>query len=118
MLLPTTPEIAIGSSVLGAAGLLGWYVWRRRQGGLSDSIDPLAQILQPNMSYAQPTLAGSSIGMVQEHEAYYQADHGGMQPEVPHSQQVFMSNADVSLESIMRQAQLGLFALPNKEEYS
>ncbi len=118
MLMPTTPEIAIGSSVLGAAALLGWYVWRRRQGGLSDNINPIAQTFQSNMTYAQPTLATNSVGMVQEQGAYYQAGNGWLQPEASPTPQVLISNADASLEAIMRQAQLGLFALPNKEEYS
>ena len=120
MLLPTTPELAIGSSVLGAAALLGWYVWRRRQG----SVLPysLAQTAQSNIasSYDQPIQARANMGMVQERGARYQPEPGnqGMIPETPLPQQALLSNADMSLETIMRQAQMGLFALPNKEEYS
>ncbi len=114
MLLPTAPELAIGSSVLGAATLLGWYVWRRRQGSLLPY--PLAQTAQPNIasSYDQPIQARANMGMVQESGVRYQPEPGnqGIIPETPLPQQ------DMSLETIMRQAQLGLFALPNKEEYS
>jgi len=115
ILLPSVPEIAIGSSVVGAATLMGWYVWRRRQGGLL-SAEHTAQSLQSSMPYAQPTQTGGGIGTVRENGSHYQ--QGWMVPETPLSQHIPMGDADTSLETIMRQAQMGLFALPNKEEYS
>ncbi len=118
MLLPSVPELAIGSSVLGAAALLGWYVWRRRQESLLTAGYPLAQTAQANISssYNQTIQARTTLGMVQEHGSRYQPETTA--PETPPPLQVLMSNADTSLETIMRQAQVGLFALPNKEEYS
>jgi hypothetical protein len=122
MLLPTAPEIAIASSVLGAAALLGWYVWRRKQGSPSAVGYPLAQTPQVNIAspYAQTTQMNGNMGMVQEHGLRYQQGsiNQGMVSETPHSQQTPINTTDTSLEAIMRQAQIGLFALPNKEEYS
>ena len=122
MLLPTAPELVLGSSVLAAAALLGWYVWRRRQGSLLLAGYSPAQTPQSNLTspYAQTLQARDNIGMVQEHRSHYQPDtmNQGMVMETSLPQQVLLSNADTSLESIMRQAQMGLFALPNKEEYS
>jgi len=81
---------------------------------------PLAQTSQSNIlsSYDQTIQAKANVGMVQEHGVRYQLEtmNQGMVPETPPPLQVLMSNA--SLENIMRQAQVGLFALPNKEEYS
>ncbi|GAC1566113.1 MAG: hypothetical protein NVS2B2_38430 [Ktedonobacteraceae bacterium] len=126
MLMPTAPEIAIGSSVLGVAALLGWFFWRRRQSGVlsADSDYLLAQSSQAStsssMPYTQITQAGENIGMAHENGLGYQQSSAnqGMVSDSPLSPQVLWSNADASLETIMRQAQMGLFALPNKEEYS
>ena len=119
MLLPTAPELAIGSSILGAAALMGWYLWRRRQGNLLTAGYPQAHIAS-SMPYAQTMQASSTIGMVQEQGQHYQPNtmNQGMVPETPVPLQVLMNNADTSLEAIMRQAHIGLFALPNQEEYS
>ncbi len=122
-LLPTAPELVIGSSVLAAAALLGWYVWRRRQGNLLSAAYPLAQTPQSNiaspMPYDQTIQARGTIPIVQEQRPRYQPDiMNEMVPETPVPLQALMSNADMSLETIMRQAQMGLFALPNQEEYS
>ena len=122
-LLPTAPELAIGSSVLAAAALLGWYIWRRRQENLLPAAYPLAQTPQSNiaspMPYDQTIQARGTIPIVQEQRPRYQPDiMNEMVPETPVPLQALMSNADMSLETIMRQAQMGLFALPNREEYS
>ncbi len=120
-LLPTAPELVIGSSVLAAAALLGWYVWRRKQENLLLAGYPLAQTSQSNIAspYDQTMQARGTMGMVQEQGQHYQPGiMNEMVPETPVPLQALMSNADMSLETIMRQAQMGLFALPNQEEYS
>jgi len=140
MLLPTAPELAIGSSVLAAAALLGWYIWRRRQGSMVPA-GYAARTPQLNiastMPYAQTGQVMGNMGMMQEQGQYYQPEtmnqgrvpetplpqhmnqiNQRMVPETPLPPQSLMNTTDTSLETIMRQAQMGLFALPNQEEYS
>ena len=127
LLLPTMPEIAIGSSVLGAAAVVGWFVWRRKQGALVSSTEyPLAQTLpaydSSQLSYAQTVYAAGATGMVRENRSFYQEGSTALamthMPETPPPHQAVMDTLEPSLETIMRQAQTGLFALPDKEVYS
>lgn len=71
------------------------------------------------LAYAQTPMTQG--GVMQESGPSYQISHTGIQdmlPETPPPQQAVPVGMDMSLEAIMRQAQMGLFALPGKEEYS
>ena len=115
MLLPTVPEeIALGSSLAGAAALVGWYIWRRKQGSLLAT----QYISQASVPYAQTAYAGDNIGGVSENGPNYSPDIANQEmfPKTQYALDTMLP--DDSLEAIMRQARVGLFALPNKEEYS
>ncbi len=125
MFIPSAPAIFIGTSVLGAAALIGWYVWRRRQDSLLlanySSVGGMQQFDTPApLPYVLPVSGNSSIGMVGANEPIYQTSMASQEtlPATPLSSQSLLADADMSLEAIIQQAQQGLFALPNKEEYS
>lgn len=126
LILPTVPEIALGSSILGAGALLAWFLWRRKHGellpanGYSASQGEMAHSsASSGMPYAQATLAVGNIGgMLRESRSSYRED-AIQQGMVYSTEPMFPQQADASsLETIMRQAHEGLFALPDKEEYS
>ena len=121
LLLPSIPELAIGSSVLGAAAVVGWFVWRRRQ-GLSSTGLAQTQPAYNSSQVAQAAFAAGNAGMVRENRAFYQEGTTAQalthMPETPLPHQAIMDTLEPSLETIMRQARTGLFALPDKEVYS
>ena len=123
---PTMPEITFGSSVLGALAIVGGVVWRRRkETPMPSAENQLAQTQAAfggaSIAYAQTAYPVGSAGIVREDRASYQEDTTarGMErlPETPLPHQAIMDSLEPSLETIMEQAQMGLFALPDKDLY-
>ncbi len=126
LLPPTMPEIAFGSSVLGAVTIVGGVVWRRRkETPMPSAENQLAQTQAAfggaSLAYAQTAYPAGSAGIVREDSASYQENTTarGMErlPETPLPHQAIMDSLEPSLETIMEQAQMGLFALPDKDLY-
>ncbi|GAC1392720.1 MAG: hypothetical protein NVSMB38_17250 [Ktedonobacteraceae bacterium] len=74
------------------------------------------------MPYAQVPQAVSHAGMVRETKPHYQEvkikQEMARMRETPIPPQETMNSMDPLLENAMRQAQVGLFAIPGKEEHS
>ncbi len=78
---------------------------------------PVIPYSTSHTQYAQPTQVAANQSLIREQKLSYQENSPTMQvAETPILPQKTTSEADSLLESMMRQAQMGIFALPDKTE--